>query len=90
MQLLAVCLSVGATLSSGSSPEEYQEFVENNNTTTELRDFVHQPSGLDPISLSAPLFRNVIMGVTRFETDSFFKLDARAGGCQCSGPDSKW
>ncbi|KAK0508857.1 hypothetical protein JMJ35_009133 [Cladonia borealis] len=85
MQVLAVCLLVGATFSSTYSPEEYQGPVEHNNTSVKLSEFAHQPSELDPISLSAPLFRNDILGAAWFETDRSFKLDARAGGCQCSG-----
>ena len=85
-----MCLLVGATLSSTYSPEEYQGPVEHNNTSVKLREIARQPSELDPISLTAPLFRNDILGAAWFETDRSFKLDARAGGCQCSGLSSKW
>ena len=90
MQLLVVCTLVGATFSSTYSPEEYRGPVENNNKPAKLREFTHQTSEFYPLSLSAPFFRNAILGAAQFEIDSLFRLDARAGGCQCSGLSSKW
>ena len=90
LNFVAVSVSVGTTLSSVYSPEDHQGLVERNNTTAKLRGLARQISGLDAPSLSAAFFRNGILRSAQFDTDSSFTLDARAGGCQCSGLSSKW
>ena len=51
------------------------------NTAVKLSGFARLPSGLDCISLSAPLFRNSILGSACFDTVSFLGLKVRSGGC---------
>lgn len=90
LSLLAVYASIGATLSLLYHPDGRQGLVRNDNTTAKLQDCVHRTSGINTIPSTAPRFRNTILGSVQMDTHSNFRLDTRAGGCQCSDIDSKW
>ena len=85
--LLAI---ISASLSAISNPNGHQAAVQHVNTTGKLADCAHRPSGLKSKSFLVPLFRNAFIGSVHIDSNSYFDLVARAGGCECSDINSKW
>ena len=87
--LLTICTSANTTLGLIYNPDDRAGLVEDKNITVGLEDFARYPSGLYAIPLMAPLFRNTTVGSVRTAPDSYFRLHARGGECQCADVNSK-
>ena len=90
ISLPTVSVSTGPSLSSTCLSDGHQDVVKHNSTTAQVANCAHPLSGIKTIPLTAPLFRNVIMGSIQIDTNASFGLDARGGECQCTGINSKW
>lgn len=88
--LLSICTSVNTTLGLIYNADDHRGLVKDDNITAKLEDFARRASGLNAITLMAPLFRNTIMVSVRTDPNTYLRLDARGGECQCADVNSKW